>query len=382
MTPSHNLEETTQIKIDPEVIDFGIGQPQLETLPRELLWNAVQRTLSQIDNTSLNYGHPKGDLRFRTALSSYLTPTYGQTVQPGSLLATAGASQALDLVAGTFAKPGDTVLVEEPTYFLAHQIFRDRGLKIVSVPLAPDGVDLEVLVKLVKKHKPAFFYTIPIFQNPTGISTSLEKKRELVVLAQNYGFLLVADEVYQLLYYSKFPTPPLANFIDSEAVISIGSFSKILAPGLRLGWVQTCSTHQEKLLESGLLKSGGGLNHFACCAVGQAIESGLQANYTEQLRRLYAHRVEVMDRCLKDRLGAQVSYQKPEGGYFFWLQLADEVDAEELSERAARFKTGFRSGIRFSNQGQWRNYIRLSFAHYSENAIEVGIDRLTRTLQP
>ncbi|MCA9776826.1 MAG: PLP-dependent aminotransferase family protein, partial [Candidatus Eremiobacteraeota bacterium] len=186
------IAETTQIAADPDSIDFGIGQPQQDLLPRELLWKATQAVLNETDNSSLNYGHAKGDIRFRQALSDFLTPGYGCRPDPADFLTTNGASQALHLIANIYAKPGDTVLVEEPTYFLAQQIFEDRGLKVVSVKLGNDGIDLKELAKLAKKHKPALLYTIPVFQNPTGVTATLENRRELVELAQKWGFLIVA----------------------------------------------------------------------------------------------------------------------------------------------------------------------------------------------
>ena len=375
------IAETTQIAVDPDCIDFGIGQPQLDLLPRELLWKASQAVLDDTSNTSLNYGHAKGDIRFRQALADFLAPDYGCRPDPAHFLTTNGASQALHLIANIYAKPGDTVLVEEPTYFLAQQIFEDRGLKVVSVKLGPDGIDLKDLAKLAKKHKPALVYTIPVFQNPTGVTASLENRRELVALAQKWGFLIVADEVYQLLNYTETPPPALAGFVDSEVVLSVGSFSKILAPGLRLGWIQTAPALQQRLLDFGLFKSGGGLNHHVCCVVGKAMAYGWHRTYTEGLKRIYGHRVEVMDRCLRRELGDYVQYEKPRGGYFFWLELPKKVDASELMEKATMMKTGFRPGVRFSSRGKLKNYLRLSFAHYHENAIEVGVERLAKVLR-
>jgi 2-aminoadipate transaminase len=375
------LFETTQIQADPDTIDFGIGQPQLELLPRELMWKASQAILSETENTSLNYGHPKGDGRLRVALASFLAPSYRSVIDPGSFVTTGGASQALNLIAQVFAKPGDTILVEEPTYFLAHRIFRDRGLKVVGVPLTEEGLDLGALEAAAKKHKPAFFYTIPVHQNPTGLTMGAERRRAVLDLAKKNGFLLVADEVYQLLTYVGAPPKPFAAYLESEVVLSVGSFSKILAPGLRLGWIQTSPALQERILEYGLFKSGGGLNHYVSCLVGAALANGWHAEFTESIRRAYAHRVEVMDRCLRAHLGDMVQYRKPEGGYFFWLELPKGIDCEEMQARAAEQKTGFRAGTRFSTQGGMKNYLRLSFAHYSEENIDVGIGRLAKVIK-
>ncbi len=374
------LSETTQIQANPDRIDFGIGQPQLELLPRQLLLQASQTVLSQADNSLLNYGHPKGDGRFRLALSEFLAPRYGVEVDPGSFVTTNGASQALDLIASIFTCPGDTVLVEEPTYFLSHRIFTDRGLKVVGVPLAEDGLDLERLEQAVTEHRPKLVYTIPVFQNPTGISLSRAKKQALVEMAQAQDFLIVADEVYQLLSYGATPPPPLAGWLDSQKVLSVGSFSKILAPGLRLGWIQSGKKLQQRLLECGLLRSGGGLNPLIGGVVGEVLRNGSQADYTDFLRRTYSHRVDLLDRALRDLFGSRVRFCRPEGGYFFWLELVDGRDAEQLSQQAAEAGTGFRAGVRFSSQRGLRSFLRLSFAHYGDQQLLEGVERLTSVL--
>jgi DNA-binding transcriptional MocR family regulator len=234
---------------------------------------------------------------------------------------------------------------------------------------------------LVKEHKPALFYTIPVYQNPTGVTSSQENRLAVIELAQKHGFLVVADEVYQLLNYSSVPPRPLGTYLESGVVLGVGSFSKILAPGLRLGWIQTSSALQQRILDCGLLKSGGGLNHFVGCLVGAALQHGWHAEFTERIRKEYAFRVDVMDRCLQKTMPDLIKYRKPDGGFFFWVELPPEMDAEKLLVEANRRNTGFRPGVRFSSRGELKNFTRLSFAHYNENAISVGIDRLAEAVR-
>lgn len=375
-----STSETSQVQVAEDVIDLGIGQPQLSLLPRDLMLKAAQQMLAKPDNTPLNYGHGKGDGRFRLALANYLSQGYGSAVDPDLLMASNGASGALHLIAQQFAEPGDTILVEEPTYFLAHRVFTDRGLKLVGVPMAEDGVDLGALEQAVKEHNPRFFYTIPVFQNPTGITLSAPKRSQLVEMAKEFNFLVVADEVYQLLHFGSKPPPPLASQVDSGVVLSVGSFSKILAPGLRLGWIHTSPHLQTRLLDFGLLKSGGGLNHFMGCLVEPLLSSGWQGEFLEGLIRTYSQRVEVMDQSLRDNLAGVVDYSKPKGGFFFWLRLPEGVDAGALTLAAGEAKVGFRAGSRFSSCGGFQNYIRICFARYGEQAIREGISRLASVL--
>lgn len=373
--------ESGQFQTDPGVIDLGIGQPQLSLLPRELLKKASNLLLCEPDMSPLNYGHGKGDGRFREALAKFLEQGYGQPVSPESLMATNGCSGALHLIAQRFAQPGDTIIVEEPTYFLAHKIFADRGLKLVGVPVTEEGVCLESLEAAVELHKPAFFYTIPVYQNPSGISATLSTKEAVVRLAREKGFLIVADEVYQLLGYGPSPPPPpMATWIDQEVVLSVGSFSKILAPGLRLGWLQSCPALLEPLLDCGLLRSGGGLNHFVGCLVRHALTQGMLSEFLADLRSTYSRRVEIMDQALA-KLGPLVTYQKPAGGFFFWVGLPEGFRADELEERAKALGLGYRSGDRFSSQGGFTNYVRLCFARYDEPDLAEGIARLGQLVE-
>ncbi len=372
--------QTSQFQTTPGMIDLGIGQPQLEILPHGILRRAAERSLQGIDNSLLNYGPARGDGYFRLALAEFLSRGYGYPVTPDSLMATGGASQALSLLSGTLTKPGDTVLVEEPTYFLAHQIFADAGLKVVGVPIGPEGLELQTLSEAISQHKPSLLYTIPVHQNPSGVTMTESARGQIVELCRQNEVLILADEVYQLLTYHGSAPRPLASFLDSETVISIGSFSKILAPGLRLGWIQAPSSILDRLTSLGMFSSGGGVNQFTGCLVRRVLESQDQENYLKELRDLYSHRVDLLDSLLRDILGDRVSYRKPEGGYFFWVRLVGERDASALLPEATRHQVGYRAGSRFSTRGLFVDYLRLSFAHYGDDDLRRAVERLDRVL--
>lgn len=223
----------------PGTINLGIGQPSADLLPVDIVRVASEAFFKSAQPLELNYGVTEGDARFLDSLASFLSAGYGATASPKELFVTGGNSQALDLVSTVFAKPGDTVFVEEPSYFLAFQIFRDHGLNIVGIPVDDDGLSVDALQRALQSNKPAFLYTIPSYHNPGGQSTSDERRKQIVDLAMKHDFLIVADEVYQLLYYYDAPPPAYGTVTASEHVVSLGSFSKILAPGMRLGWIQT-----------------------------------------------------------------------------------------------------------------------------------------------
>lgn len=363
------------------MIDLGIGQPQLEILPHELLRGAAERMLTGEDNSLLNYGPARGDGHLRIALAAFLSRGYGISVEPSSLMTTGGASQALAMLAATFARPGDVVLVEEPTYFLAHKIFADAGLEVVGVEIGAEGLTPTLLAEAIARHKPRLLYTIPVHQNPSGVTLSAAARAEIVELCRDNEVLILADEVYQLLTYQGCVPPPMAYYLHSQAVVSIGSFSKILAPGLRLGWLQAAPGLLERVSGLGMLASGGGINQFTGCLVRSLLEQQEQDRYLEELRALYSHRVDLLDRLLREMLGSKVTYHKPQGGYFFWLRLQGGKDAASLLSEATRLQIGYRPGSRFSTTGLFSDCLRLCFAHYGDEELERAVERLARLLK-
>jgi DNA-binding transcriptional MocR family regulator len=374
--------QTTQLNIPKGMIDFGVGQPSPSLLPLSLLEKAAQHRLNRNDASLLAYGSQQGDGYFRIALARFLDEYYPIRVEPEQLFVTAGASQGLDLICTLFAKPGDTIFVEEPSYFLALRIFRDHQLNIIGLPMDDDGLVVEALQEQLGRHKPVFLYTVPTFHNPSSVTLSTARREKLVQLSQQHNFLIVADEVYHLLAYSTTPPPPpLASYTDVGTVLSLGSFSKILAPGLRLGWIQTGQALMDRLVTCGLLDSGGGLNPFTSGLVRSAIESGLQSNHLEHLKGVYAKRLNVLKSALKRQLPEALTFNEPAGGFFVWFKLSTSVDTTELLHEARQHRVGYLPGIKFSSHQGLKNYVRLSFSYYEKNKLELGIKRLGEVIK-
>jgi len=362
----------------PGTINLGVGQPSADLLPVDLVRQASESFLARAQPFDLNYGVPRGDARFLESLAAFLTTHYGSAATADSLFVTGGNSQAMGMVSTAFAQPGDTVFVEEPSYFLAFQIFRDHGLNIVGIPMDEDGPNVEALEQALAKHSPAFLYTIPSYHNPTGHCSSAGRRRDVVKLARKHNFLIVADEPYQLLHYFDPPPPAYGTMIDSGVVISLGSFSKILAPAMRLGWIQTSNALIEKLLKIGFIHSGGCINHISSHIARHAIDKGLLDAHIEVLRNTYRGRVEAMDEALHQHFDGIAEWSRPDGGYFFWLRFDESVNTGPLRNKALERKAGFTAGSLFSSERKLRNFLRLSFAHYDEDDIREGIS----TLQP
>ncbi len=373
--------QTTQLDIPPGMIHLGIGQPDPSLLPLALIKDAAENRLSHDDASLLAYGAESGDGYFRRALANFLTEHYHKTVDADDLFVTAGASQGLDLICTLFTKPGDTIFVEEPSYFLALHIFRDHGLNIIGLPMDEDGLVVEALEENLTQHHPAFLYTIPTFHNPTSITLSATRRKQLVQLGQEHNLLIVADEVYHLLAYDSAPPQPLGNYIDEGRILSIGSFSKILAPGLRLGWIQTNQALHHRLVKSGLLESGGGLNPFTSKLVQSVLELGLQLDHLRNLKTVYGHRMAFLSAALQRHLGSSASFREPHGGFFIWLRLPEQIDAEALLSKAGQHNVGFQPGVRFSSRQSLKNYARLSFSFYDTPELETAAGRLADILR-
>ena len=314
----------------PGTINFGIGQPSADLLPVDLVRNASQSFFDTAQPLELNYGVLQGDERFLDSLAAFLTEGYGARASSDELFVTAGSSQGLDLASLVFSNPGDTVFVEEPSYFLAFQIFRDHGLNIVGIPVDDDGIRIDALQRELKSCKPAFLYTISSFHNPGGQCTSEVRRRQIVELAMEHDFLIVADEVYQLLHYYDVPPPAYGTMTASKKVVSLGSFSKILAPGMRLGWIQTSEDLRKKLMAGGFINSGGSINHISSHIVRQAIDNGSLASHIEKLRQVYRGRLEAMDAALHEHFSAVAKWTRPNGGCFFWVQFDESIDTTAL----------------------------------------------------
>jgi 2-aminoadipate transaminase len=359
--------QTTQFSIPPGFIDLGLGDPQFSLLPFDLLRWAAEERFNQNDPEFLQYGAEQGDGKFLLSLSEFLSRKYLYPIEPTSLFITNGASMGLHLICTLFTKPGDTIFVEEPTYFLALRIFADHELHLVPIRTDENGLVIVDLEEKLDKSKPKFLYIIPTYQNPTGHTLSPDRRKELLSLSRQHN-------------YAGFTPIPFAAHTDAGNVISLGSFSKILAPGLRLGWIQANERIIQRFVTSGLLDSGGGMNPFTSAIVCKALENGSLDQNIVKLNGVYRTRVTVMDEMLRNYL-PDGEYIKPQGGYFFWVRLPNGINGAELQDRAKAFKVGFRPGALFSSEGGMKDFMRISYVFYEPDELEQGIFRIYQSLK-
>lgn len=369
----------SQVRAVPGIVDLGIGQPQDAMLPADLMARAMTMAAAVRQRRGLPYGAERGDGYLRATLASFLTERYGLAVDGERLLVSNGNSHAIDLCCAALTEPGDIIFVEEPTYFLALRIFADHGLRVIGVPVDDDGLRIDALEAQLEEHTPRLLYTIPTGHNPTGVSMPIERRRRLVELAREHGFLVLADEVYQLLHYAAPSPEPLAAHIDSGVVLSLGTFSKILAPGLRLGWIQASEELLDRLAGRGQLISGGGFNPFTSVLVAPLLHDGGVGEYLDEVRGILRGRLATMDDALQNHLPSGVSYRRPDAGYFFWLRFPDAVDTTAIRQAALARGVGFQPGPVFSTDGGHTNCLRVSFAYYDEPDIRQAIIVLCQT---
>ena len=364
------------------VIDLGWGHPSPRLLPVDAMRQAADRLFTRGTTEPFQYGAAQGYGPFLEALAGFLSgqPSYGMRVDPRRLFLVAGASQGLDLACTLFARDGDTVLVEEPTYFVVEGILRAHRLDVRGVPTDGDGLDVDALEEMLESGlvRPRLVYTIPSYHNPTGSVLPEERRRRLVDLAHRYEFLVLADEVYQLLHFGGVPARPVIAFDDEEdgRTISFGSFSKILSPGLRVGWIQASPSLVARFADAPLSFSGGGLNHFASALAREVIDMGLLERNVAELREVYADRAAAMSRAIREHLGGLAAYVEPSGGYYFWLCFPDSIDAAGLLPAAEEAGVWYRPGNAFSESGGFASYLRLTHTFYEKERLVEGVRRL------
>ena len=383
MNSAEALLPSLLISIPEGVIDLGWGHPSPRLHPTDMLRRATDIVLADGAPIPLQYGATQGYGPLLHSLAEFLSAqdSYTSPVSPQELFLTAGASQAIDHTTTLFTQTGDTVFVEEPTYYLIQSIFEDHGLKVVGVPTDNDGLRMDALEAMLADRSvqaPKMLYIIPTYQNPSGSVLPADRRSKLVELAQQHGFLVLADEVYNLLHYGKPPPPPIASFDTSEegCVISLGSFSKILGPGLRTGWLQARPPLIQRFATAGLTISGGGLNHFTSTLVHAVLEQGMLQDNIAILRSTYGERVSAMSAAVRKHLGDAVDFTAPGGGYFFWLTFNDSTNTDALLRIAQEHGVNYRPGTAFSAQGAFTNAIRLAFALYEPDMLAEGVQRI------
>lgn len=377
------LAGLTQYQPVPDLIDLAWGHPDPTLLPLNELRAAAGRALDRYGTDILAYGNAAGPPPLIDFICSRLQETDARAPGRAEVVITGGASQGLDLVAAQLLAPGDTVLVDVPTYHLAIRILQDHPIHMKPVASDDDGIVIDDLARTVAElrrrgERPRLLYTIPTFHNPTGRILSPARRAELVGFAAQESLLIAEDDTYRELSYDGPPPPSLWALDESRSVVRIGSFAKSVAPGLRVGYVTAAPEVVARMVTGGLLDSGGGTSHFAATVLAEYAAAGDYARQVERFRTAYRDRRDRLLDSLEAHMPQGISWSRPAGGYFVWLQLPPGLSATKLLREAGAGGVAFLPADVFFLDGQAvPDAIRLSFSMYPPDTLADGAARLT-----
>ena len=370
----------------PGTVSLIYGLPDPLTFPADELRHAADHVLRERPEVALQYGPEQGYGPLIDYLRDKLAQDEGLILQRPQLMLTGGSAQALDHLCTLFSTPGDIVLVEAPTYHETIQLFRDHGLLSLQISTDEAGLQVEALADRLQTlarrgERARFLYTIPNFQNPSGITLAAERRQAVLGLAERYNLIVVEDDVYRDLNYERKVPPSFFELDGGQRVLRIGSFSKILAPGVRMGWLMGSEGLIERLIGSGLRCMGGGANPLMAQILATYCQQGLLATHIQRLRQVYSERRDAMLTALTTHMPDGVNWTRPSGGFFVWMRLPHPLRAADIATRASRAKLLVPVGDPFFAESPTGQYLRLAFSYVSPDKIETGIRVLAQVLK-
>ena len=384
---SSAIRELLKLTEQPDVISFAGGMPAPEVFPVEEIREACNKVLLEQGGLALQYGSTEGYLPLREMIARH-TANIGIEVTPENILITSGSQQALDLLGKIFVNRGDRVLVESPTYLGALQALNAYGAEYITVRSDDDGMVTDELVGAFRTG-PKFIYVLPNFQNPTGVTLSLERRKQLVQLADHYGVPIIEDDPYGQLRFEGHHLPAVevldckyrpVNGGYSGNVIYLSTFSKILAPGLRLAWViaPTEVIHKLTLAKQGADLHTATFNQIVAYEVGHG---GFLDKYVTHINDVYRERRDVMLDSLEEHMPEGVKWTHPHGGLFLWATLPEYMNTDEMFAEAVAKRVAFVPGGSFHANGGGKNTMRLNFSYENPEKINEGISRLAMVVK-
>ncbi|WP_376795430.1 PLP-dependent aminotransferase family protein [Thermogemmatispora sp.] len=362
-----------------EMISFASAMPEPALLPAELFREIVQDALLSDRQSALGYCPVEGLQSLRQQVAMRMRQ-HGVPVEAGHILILSGSTQGLGLVGRFLLRPGDEVVVEVPTYIGAIQAFRALGARVIGIPLDGEGMRLDLLESVLARHRPRLIYTLPTFQNPTGVVMSPERRRRLLLLSRRYQVPVLEDDTYGELYFETPPPLPLKALDGGEQVIYLSTFSKVLAPGLRVAWLAGPEPMIERL---SLHKQIFDLNTNALgqWLVAEVLRRGWLDSHLQRLSAAYRRKRDLMLQAIGRYWPREVRVNTPGGGFHLWCRLPAGVRARTLLREAASEGVALLNGEPFHVDGGGQQYIRLSYAFPQERQIEEGIRRLGTVLK-
>ena len=373
MKPS-SIRELLKMTERPEVISFAGGLPAPGLFPIDDIRLAAERVFAESGARAFQYGVTEGVSPLRELIAAEMAGRQ-VTCSADDVLVTTGSQQGLDLLGKIFLDPGDVILTETPTYLAAIQAFQCFQARFLPVATDDQGVIPEAVDELAASCQPRFLYVIPNFQNPTGRTLSLERRRQLVAIAQRRNFVIVEDDPYGRLRYRGEHLPPVKSFDDSGCVVYLSTLSKTVAPGFRTGWIVASPAIRDKLM---IAKQASDLHtsSFDQLVLERYLRDFDNRRHVDKVCAAYGERYAVMDEALRRHLSDGYSWTRPEGGMFLWVSGPQTLDAFSLLARSIENGVAFVPGADFFPGGGGRNNMRLNFSNADPASIRTGIARL------
>ena len=382
------IRELFKLLGKPGIISFAGGFPDSAMFDVEGIRAASNAALTEEPGAALQYGATEGYNPLREQLAAFMTAKGANEVAADNLIVTTGSQQALDLLGKTLISPGDKVIVEGPTFLATIQCFRLYGAELISAPIDGNGVKTDELEKLIAEHQPKFVYLIPTFGNPSGAMLSLERRKAVLEMAVKHNTLIVEDDPYGDLYFGDAPPPSLLNLSASvpgsrELLVHCGSLSKVLSPGLRVGWMIGPA---ELLAKATMCKqfSDAHTSTFAQATAAQYLKAGRMPATLANVRKVYAERAQAMGDALRKELGDAIEFVQPHGGLFVWARLTGAggkvQDGNVLAKPAIEKGVAFVPGTPFFCANPDHATCRLSFATAEADKVREGVARLAQAL--
>ena len=373
MKPS-SIRELLKMTERPEVISFAGGLPAPGLFPIDDIRLATERVFTESGARAFQYGVTEGVSPLREQIAAEMAGRQ-VTCSADDVLVTTGSQQGLDLLGKIYLDPGDVILTETPTYLAAIQAFQCFQARFLPVATDDQGVIPEAVDELAASCQPRFLYVIPNFQNPTGRTLSLERRRQLVAIAQRRNFVIVEDDPYGRLRYRGEHLPPVKSFDDSGCVVYLSTLSKTVAPGFRTGWIVASPAIRDKLV---IAKQASDLHtsSFDQLVLERYLRDFDNRRHVDKVCAAYGERYAVMDEALRRHLSDGYSWTRPEGGMFLWVSGPQTLDTFSLLARSIENGVAFVPGADFFPGGGGRNNMRLNFSNADPASIRTGIARL------
>ncbi len=378
------IRELLKLTNQPDIISFAGGLPSPLSFPKKEVEEIVRDVLKTRGERALQYGATEGVNEFRETIAKMMKRD-GVECDESQVLVTSGSQQGLDLVSKVFIDPFDNILVGSPTYLGGVNAFIAFQASILTIKLDDEGIrtdlmeeKLEALRKAGKKVK--YLYTIPTFQNPAGVTMPEKRRKEIIDLANEYDFLILEDDPYSKLRYDGEPVKPIKAFDDEGRVMYMGTFSKILAPGLRIAWLVASEDLHRKLT---IVKQSTDLctSPFGQYIAYEYVERGYMEPHVEKINTLYKARKDAMLVALEKYFPEDVKWSRPQGGLFLWVTCPEIVNTKEMFREAIKDRVAYVTGSSFFADGGGLNCMRLNFSFATEQQIDEGIKRLGMTIK-